>query len=309
MRSRLSTVVCQTLITWVIPAAALAQEGQPAAQPERPAAGTDAGQAAARQPVDPARLEWLLKKWEQQSTKLKTLDVTILRIDDAPAWGDKDYYEGRAFFKSPNLAFIDFRRIKLENKKPVRRPERPQEVGLHALRADRLHRRGGLAVQQRHAADLHLPAREGRAEEGHRGGPLPFLFNMRADDAKRRYQMTLMSEDKESFGVSIKPKLKEDRESFSMAFVNLDRTYLLPVRILMVSPDGKSSKDFRLGPMFPNRAIKDGNFQGKPLGPPWKIVRNPAGEDRPRAGVSRPRREGPADPAALRPRPAGVQRQ
>ena len=49
--------------------------------------------------------------------------MTILRIDDNPAWGDLEYYEGRALFKSPNLAFIDFNKIKQDDKKkPIRDP-------------------------------------------------------------------------------------------------------------------------------------------------------------------------------------------
>ena len=111
-----------------------------------------------------------------------------------------------------------------------------------------------------------------------------------------------MSEDEKSYGVSIKPKLKEDKESFSLAFVNLDRKYLLPIRIIMLSPDGKSKKDFRLGPMYPNRQVNDKNFEGKPLGPPWKIVRNPSR----RGAASRrhdpqPARRPAGDPAAARP--------
>ena len=135
-------------------------------------------------------------------------------------------------------------------------------------------------------------------------GPLPFLFNMKADDARKRYQMMLMTEDLNTYGVSIKPRLQVDKESFSLAFVKLDKKFLLPVYIRMVSPDGKSQKEFRLGPMFPNKPVNDKNFEGKPLGPPWKVVRNPAGEERPRAGMTRPRREEPADAAAARPAPA-----
>jgi hypothetical protein len=112
--------------------------------------------------------------------------------------------------------------------------------------------------------------------------------------------MNLMSEDEKSYGISIKPKLQVDQESFSRAFVNLDAKYLLPIRIVMISPDSKSKKDFRLGPMTPNKAVNDKNFEGRPLGPPWKVIRNPAGEERPRAGMTRARREDPAGPAAAR---------
>jgi TIGR03009 family protein len=287
------------------------QEGSAVEGSGRPAGASRPAAAApdAAKPIDPARMEWLLKKWEQQSAKLKTLDVGILRVDDAPAWGDKDYYEGRALFKSPNLAFIDFRRIKLDDKKkPMRDPQDPKKW--ISAPYERIVCTGEEVWQ--YSSDTQqifiFPLEKDEQKKAIEEGPLPFLFNMRADDAKRRYQMSLMSEDEKSFGVSIKPKLKEDKDSFSMAFVNLDRSYLLPIRILMISPDGKSSKDFQLGPMFPNRAVNDRNFQGKPLGPPWKVVRNPAGEDRPRAGVTRARREGQPEPAAARPRTGGVQR-
>jgi TIGR03009 family protein len=307
MRRRISILSGQFAVLWVI---GLSITRGQQAEAERPAAAPAQGAAAAApapaKPVDPARMEWLLKKWEQQCAKLKTLDVTILRIDDAPAWGDKDYYEGRALFKSPNLAFIDFNRIKLDDKKkPMRDPQTKKWV---STPYERIICTGDEVWQ--YSSDTQqifvFPLEKDEQKKAVEEGPLPFLFNMRADDAKKRYQMTLMSEDEKSFGVSIKPKLKEDKESFSMTFLSLDRTYLLPVRILMLSPDGKSSKDFRLGPMFPNRAVNDRNFQGKPLGPPWKLVRNPAGEERPRAGVTRTRRD---DPAAIRPRAGGVQRQ
>jgi WD40 repeat protein len=63
---------------------------------------------------------------------------------------------------------------------------------------------------------------------------------MRADDARKRYEMKLMSKDAKSYGVSIKPKLDVDKDSFSSAFVQLDKNYLLPIRIVMNSPDGKT---------------------------------------------------------------------
>ena len=82
------------------------------------------------QPPTPAKIKWLLKAWEGQSAKLKTLDVRIYRIDKDPRWKDEVHYEGRAVFKSPNLAYLDFRTIKLvRNAKgqmaPVKDPKNP----------------------------------------------------------------------------------------------------------------------------------------------------------------------------------------
>jgi TIGR03009 family protein len=292
------------------------QEAEPRTAPpagaDEPAAPAPAraGAAAPGRAIDPAMMEWLLGQWEKQSARLKSLDVTILRIDDTPDWGDLEYYEGRALFKAPNLAFIDFNKIKQDaSKKPARDPANNKKW--QSTPYERIVCTGTEVWQYR--SDVQqifiFPLEKNEQQKAIEEGPLPFLFNMRAADAKKRYQMTLMSKDEKSYGISIKPKLQVDKESFSRAFVNLDRDYLLPIRIVMISPDGKSKKDFRLGPMFPNKRINEKNFEGKALGPPWKVIRNPAGEDRPRAGMTRTRRDGPTDPAATRPATgAGTQR-
>ncbi len=67
-------------------------------------------------------MDQLLAKWEAQSARLKTLDVRIYRIDKNAEWGEEIHYEGRAVFKSPQLAYLDFKKLET-------RPKRPGEVG------------------------------------------------------------------------------------------------------------------------------------------------------------------------------------
>ena len=57
--------------------------------------------------------------------------------------------------------------------------------------------------------------------------------------------MTLQSEKGKYYLVEVKPKLKEDQEAFRMAKILLDKEYLLPVRIALISPDNKSTRTFR----------------------------------------------------------------
>src|SRR4051812_48155745 len=74
------------------PQQAQAPAGRPKAAPaNRPAAAAPA--QAKADPNDP-RLKQLLAAWEKQSTRLKTLDVTIDRVDTSDAWGDETF-EGR----------------------------------------------------------------------------------------------------------------------------------------------------------------------------------------------------------------------
>ena len=58
----------------------------------RGAARTRSAQAAPK----PIEIDDLLKLWERQSSKLRTLDVWIYRIDKNPAWNEEIHYEGRA---------------------------------------------------------------------------------------------------------------------------------------------------------------------------------------------------------------------
>ena len=69
---------------------------------------------------------------------------------------------------------------------------------------------------------------------------------MRAGDAKQRYNMTLRIQNEKYSLVMIMPRMKEDKDVFSTAWVTLDREFLLPTRIVLISPDKAKQQDFRL---------------------------------------------------------------
>ena len=80
-------------------------------------------------------------------------------------------------------------------------------------------------------------------------GPLPFLFNFKAAEAKKRYEMALVAEDAETFTIRIIPRLPIDQDSFKKAFVLLDRQlFLLPRRIFLLLPDEQELEGFRAQP-------------------------------------------------------------
>ena len=305
MQRRITMTAAQLLVFWA--AFPVICWGQPA---ERQAAAPRQGGAdpKAAEAEHARKLDRLLKLWEQKSTELTSLDVKILRIDQNPAWDVLEYYDGRALFKSPNLAFIDFSKIQQDKKKkPLRDPKNVKNW--LSTPSERIVCTGQEVWQYKSDTQqiFIFPLGKDQKQKAIEEGPLPFLFNMRAADAKKRYEMRLISEDEKGYGISIIPKLDEDKESFSIAYVNLDRDYLLPVRILMISPDKKSQKDFRLGSIYPNKKVNEKNFEGKALGSPWKIVRNPGGADRPGGAKSRVR-DAEGEPAAARPRPGSLER-
>jgi TIGR03009 family protein len=250
--------------------------------------------AAAREPA--MDMDQLLQLWAGQSAKLKTLELSIYRIDEQKAWGDVEHYQGRAAFRAPQLAFLDFRKVKMQeqadpkDKKkkvlaPVKKNNKIESVPYQTIvctgqevwdyRYD---------VKQVYIFPLNKDQRKRAIEEG----PLPFLFNMNVADAQRRYQMALVGEDKTRYMVKVIPLLKDDLDSFSVAWVYLDKQFLLPTRVYLLAPDKKSSKDFNLSRIEANKPVDPQFFVGvAPPGKGWQIERNPGGPD-------------PADPKAPR---------
>jgi len=231
----------------------------------------------------------LLNLWAGQSAKLTSLEVDIYRIDKNPAWWDEEeHYLGHAAFKSPQLAYLDFRKVELQtqvdpndkNKKklvPLKKNGRIQSKPYQTIICT------GAEVWDYHYGvkpqifiyTLDKDGRKRAIEEG----PLPFLFNMRANEAKQRYEMVLFSEDEKRYLVQIKPLFQEEKERFSFAWISLDRAFLLPKRIVLIAPDGKSMQDFRLSAINANNpgGVDGRMFKGVNPGKPWKVVRNPGG--------------------------------
>ncbi len=284
-RSRMIPYLSLLALVAVGPASIMAQEAAPGrvARPA-PRAG-QAAQPAARQgqPNDPAKMKWLLKAWEKQSEKLKTLDVRIYRIDKDVKWKDEVHFEGRAVFKNPNLAYLDFKKIKLApDAKGQLVPQKDPRTGKLVAAPTETIVCNDQAVWQYlyEGRQIFLfPLDKGQRQRALDEGPLPFLFNMKAQEAEKRYEMVLQGEDPKYYLVKVFPRLTDDKESFRVAFLYLEKKFLLPARIALVSPDGKSSRDFFLDNIQPNKEVKDDIFRGGvPARGGWKVVQNPAAQ-------------------------------
>jgi TIGR03009 family protein len=252
-----------------------------ASNPAPAARAAQAGPAPAQPANDPRKMKWLLEKWEGQSKKLNTLDVKIYRIDKDPKWKSEEHFEGRAMFKSPNLAYLDFSKITLA-------PDAKGQLGplIDPKTGKRVTTRFETIVcgqsdvwQYLHEARqiLIYPLAKGERQRALDEGPLPFLFNMKAQEAEQRYEMYYVGENQKYYAVKVHPRLKEDIGTFKSAYIYLDKTYLLPARILLSTPpDGRSTRDFTLEAINPNAEVKETFFKGGVF-KGWAVVKNPAG--------------------------------
>jgi TIGR03009 family protein len=307
-RSR--TIAISSVVAMLAMGLALATAQEPARKPAAGAGSRGAAQATKTAPQpDPARMQQLLELWAAQSKKLTTLEVSIYRVDKDRAWDEEEHYIGHAAFVAPHSAYLDYRKVKLvlqpdpnDKKKQVLVPlkkngkvEAPPFETVVCTGAEIWHYR--YATKQIIVYTLDKDTRKKALEEG----PLPFLFNMRAEEANRRYYMELRGEDATRYMVMVKPLLRDDQEVFSVAWLYLDRNYLLPTRIVLFSPDGKVQQDFRLSDFKANEKVNDRYFQVGAPGKPWKVERNPGRATQDAGNARKARRAAPPAQAAQRP--------
>ncbi|MFI5456473.1 MAG: outer membrane lipoprotein-sorting protein [Isosphaerales bacterium] len=287
-------------------ALAVAQDGGNVQAPARRPAGNPARAQAAPPPAG-ITMDNLLKLWERQSAKLKTLEVSIYRVDKNPAWWDEEeHYLGHAAFRSPQLAYLDFRKVKMhaevdpKDKNKKRMAPNKKDGQIESTPYQTIICTGAEVwdyhydVKQIVIFTLDKDAQKRALAEG----PLPFLFNMKAMEAKERYEMVLVGQDEKNYLVKIKPLLQQEQERYSCAWIYLNREYLLPTRIVLLAPDKKSSQDFHLSAIKPNIEPDELFFKVVNPGKPWKVERNP-GQGGPAAPANaRARRRQPEGQAA-----------
>jgi TIGR03009 family protein len=273
---------------WILPLVTLLSMGLPLAHAQN---GRDAGQPVqsprpAADPQPPSMtMSQLLADWEGQSAKLNTLELAIYRIDKDAQWGDEEHYLGRAAFKNPQLAFLDFRKVKMQEQADPKDKTKKQFVPLKknnqivSIPFETIVCTGEEVWQYRYDVKqiFIFPLDKDQRKRALDQGPLPFLFNMKAADAQQRYKMTLKGQDKTTYLVEINPRLEQDQETFSTAWVYLNKEYLLPTRIFLRDPNGKMTKDFILSQIKPNRNVDPRLFVGVNPGNQFKIERNPGG--------------------------------
>ena len=200
-----------------------------------PGAATAAIDDNPRQPAASAdaRLARILKEWEQRSSARTSIDIRFVREDRDNNWGDKESFTGRVVLLPKGLALVET--MKRDRSGRVASTERlvwtPEEF--HQFRPEqKKHFIWPIAQQDRGRLPAVLA--------------LPFFWHLSPDGLKSRYQIELLKEQPDTWLLRIKPLSEIGRQSFSTAFLSLDRSTFLPRRYYLISPDGKYTKDFRV---------------------------------------------------------------
>lgn len=242
-----------------------AQTKPPARRPIAPVSRTQADDAAARaqvelkndhlnqdvQPLSP-ELERLLTDWAASSENIKRLEGDHLRRVYDLVYEVEKLSQGRFYYETPdkgriNITPVEITKKMLEQRESGEVPTKKRKDGTpFELKSDQEEcwscdglRVYELDIQQKQARVAQLPAE--MQGKNIMNSPLPFLFGLPPEDAKRRFEMSLIRPIDPKAGkasLHILPRLPQDAASWASADVILDLKTFLPIAVQLVDPAG-----------------------------------------------------------------------
>jgi TIGR03009 family protein len=226
-----------------------------------------AGPALAQQPgtappaANAATLDRYLMGWERSMESVTTLAARLKRTEKDTTLDSNRVLVGEAYYKKSgkganavNKAFLQMR---LEGKQEV--AEKYVCTGTYLYQ---------FLPEEKKIKYFEVP--RPKPGQGMEDNFLSFLFGMKADEAKKRYDLRLTKEDKFYVYVDVLPRTQADKEDFKQAQLVLNKDTLLPRRLWFVGSN-KSETIWDIDPVEKNRDLADRMFDAPPTPTGWKL--------------------------------------
>jgi len=176
-------------------------------------------------PAEQARLDQVLKAWEEHSAKVKTFESKFTRLEYDGVFSDdpsrpRFVDEGDVKYAAPDKGMFQV---------VGQRPEHWICDGKSMFEYD---------FQKRQLVEYKLPPEmQGKAITD---GPLPFMFGGTAEKLKRRYFLRIVTPEnvRGQVWLEARPRFQEDADNFQRAEVILDADSMNPVAIQTHQPNG-----------------------------------------------------------------------
>jgi TIGR03009 family protein len=257
-----------------------AQQAQqpPATPPAAPAAG--------------ATLDDHLAKWEAAMKQVETLGAQITRVDKNTIYDNIQRLTGTAYYmkagKGPTAENLARLELKLDGQKVPKEKFICTGTYIYDFRPE-----------QKEIRYYELPKpKPGQVAEDN--NLLSLLFGMKAEDAKRRYELKLAKEDTYYIYVDISPRSPADKSDFQRARLILNKSNYLP-RQLWFEHANKSEVMWDIPNLQVGMALDRRVFDAPTPPSGWKLV---AGEKRSQT-VVRPASPSPSGGSGAPTPPAG----
>lgn len=238
-----------------------AQQQQQGTPPAAPPAAT---------PPNPA-LDRHLVRWEQEMQKVQTLAALLNLSEKDKTFDTVQKFSGYAQYMKTgtgatgtNLAMLELR------------PEGKNDISHKFVCTGTFLYQFLPAQKEVRAYELPKPKPGQVAEDNF----LSFLFGMKAEEAKRRYDLRLAKEDQWYIYVDILPRFPRDRADFQRARIVLNRDSFLPRQLWFEQPNG-SEVTWDLPRLQVNAKVNRTDFDAPRLPQGWKMTQVPQNADLP----------------------------
>jgi len=236
----------------------LASESLVAQQAQQPPATPPAAPAAG------ATLDVHLAKWEAAMKRVETLGAQLTRIDKNTTFDNVQRLTGTAYYmkagKGPSAENLARLELKLEGQKEPK--EKFICTGTYIYQ---------FWPEQKEIRFYELPKpKSGQVAEDN--NLLSLLFGMKAEDAKKRYELKLAKEDTYYIYVDITPRSPTDKADFQRARLVLNKSNYLP-RQLWFENANNSEVMWDIPNLQVGMALDRRVFDSPTPPPGWKLVR------------------------------------
>lgn len=248
-------------------------------------------------PVDP-KLDALLKDWERKTAGIKTLHGVHTRKEFNTVFASEEQSEGMFFFEAPDKGRIDIKGMTPE-KGQISRKKDPQGNPYQIKPGrDQIWICNGqqiLMVDPPQKQYERMPIPPEMQGNNIIRSPLPFLFGMKAEDMKRRFQMKWLKEYPDgAVLIEVVPRTREDSQNYSKAYVKLNTTYYIPSDVQLADPGGTAFTEYHFDMdklKINQQGLKQVLFRQDPFNPSlltYKEVQAPNGGGVQPAGNQQP---------------------
>src|SRR5579875_2054988 len=255
---------CHALVLAALTLANGALCAQPAAQPTPTPPTT----------TDSKALDEHLARWEEAMKKVETLGAQLTRIDKDPVYEHVQKLTGVAYYMkagsgstAQNLALLQ---MTVEGQKEFKEKYICTGTYIYQFLPD-----------QKEIRYYKLPKPE-PGQAGEENNLLTLLFGMKAEEAKRRYELKLDKEDANYIYVYISPRSGADKADFQRARLVLNKSNYLP-RQLWFEHANRSEVLWDIPNLQVGMALDRRTFDAPQAPPGWKLV---PGENR--SQIARP---------------------
>jgi hypothetical protein len=171
----------------------------------------------AGQPDPDAQIGRILSDWERRSSERSGLDVRFVREDHDRTREEKKNYTGRVVLLPKGPALVEM----MNQDRPGRLGDSERLVWT----TDEFHQ-----IRPEQKTQFVWPIAEKDRNRLPAVLALPFFWHLSAEGLKSRYRIELLKERPEIWLLRIKPLSEVGRQSFSAAYLDLDRSTFLPRR-------------------------------------------------------------------------------